>query len=157
MVGILYFLPKFVFRPKVSNHILIPPYVGFCLIVVFNHVLFSPTFFPTRINFLFYFCVYQTFGSFTRIKNIFLAMLYCKLCIWCRVGQTDTANMWSEYVDWLFLETSLHPDSKTVFVFAFQHPHRRGCTVLHHALDGGVWRTISYFSLKIDCLALVSF
>ena len=30
------------------------------------------------------------------------------------------ANMWSEYVDWLILETFLHPESKSVF-FAFQH------------------------------------
>ena len=37
----------------------------------------------------------------------------------CLVGQLDMANMWSEYVKWLFLDTFLHPDSKTVFVFEF--------------------------------------
>ena len=31
------------------------------------------------------------------------------------------ANMLSEYVDLLFLETFLHPNFKTVFVFALQH------------------------------------
>ena len=36
------------------------------------------------------------------------------------VGQLVMANMRSEYVDLLFLETFLHPNSKTVFVFAFQ-------------------------------------
>ena len=31
------------------------------------------------------------------------------------------ANMWSEYGKWLDLETFLHPDSKTGFIFAFRH------------------------------------
>ena len=37
------------------------------------------------------------------------------------LGQLNMANMWSEYVKWLDLETFLHPNSKTVFVFAFPH------------------------------------
>ena len=37
----------------------------------------------------------------------------------CKLGQLVKANMWSKYVKRLFLDTFLHPKSKTVLIFAF--------------------------------------
>ena len=48
---------------------------------------------------------------------------FMRTCVLKRfpLGQLNMANMRSEYVKWLFLETFLHPNSKIVFVFALWH------------------------------------